>query len=118
MSFKIVKPDEPSIEPVKKMPMMPKEESYRLRRAARASFDALLPRYMEIVAEMAMSEDADDRKWAAQEIRRHTLASTPNEVLDPEVATVDGSVKAKDALQALEDMTKDGTGALDQDDAK
>lgn len=98
--------------------MMPKEESYRLRRAARASFDQFLPRYVEIVAQMAMSEDPDDLKWAAQEIRRHTLAATPNEVLDPETVTVDGSVKAKDDLQALEDMTKDGTGALDPDEAK
>lgn len=115
MSFKIVKPDEPSIQPAKKMPMMPKEESYRLRRAARASFDQFLPRYVEIVAQMAMSEDPDDLKWAAQQIAKYTLASTPNEVLDPETVTVDSTSKNADDLKALEGLTENGTGLVDGD---
>ena len=114
MGFKVIKPDEPSA-PQDKIMVLPKEESYRIRRAGRQSFDRYLPRALEIVAEMAMDEDPENRKWAADKILKAVLAHRPNEDVDPESAVVDGSVASKDALRDLEKMTEDGTGALDPD---
>lgn len=117
MTFKVVKPDEPSVQATeKKMIVLPREESYRIRRAGRQAFDQYLPRAMEIIAEMAMDEDAENRKWAADKILKAVLANRPNEDVDPESASVvDGSVTSKDALKQLEETTQDGTGQPDPD---
>lgn len=115
MATRLVKPGEPSIERVEhKLPALPSAEAHRIRRAARGFYDTLLPEAMRVIADMLQDEDPDNRKWAADKVLKATLASQPNETVDPESAVVDGSAKAVDALADLEKLTETGTGLPDE----
>lgn len=118
MGIKLVNPDEPSIQPERKMVVLPVEEKFRIRRAGRQAFDQYLPEAMRVVADALLSEDMEDRRWAADKVIKAVLASKPNEEVDPESAVVNGSVASKDALRQLEDSTQDGTGMPDPDETK
>ena len=111
MSSRMVKPGEPSLEAVEqKLPILPRQEAHRIRRTARGYFDVLLPEAIKVIQDALVSEDMDDRKWAADKVLKATLANTPNEIADPETAVVDSTAKPAEALKALEEMTENGGG--------
>lgn len=98
----------------RELPALPKQESYRVRRAARAAYDVMLPEAIRVVMEMFQSEKAEHRMWAAEKVFKQTLANIPNETQDPEEVVVDSTARDVDALRDLEKETEKGTGLPDE----
>lgn len=114
MGFHLANPDEPSIRPVEaKLAALPKQESRRIRRAARDYADTLIPTAMQGLAEALVAEDWDVRWKAIDRVLKMTMSALPNEVVDPDEVVVDSTAKEVDALKELEKSTESGTG---QDD--
>jgi hypothetical protein len=114
MGFKLVGPGDPSIEQVEiKLPVLPRDEAHRIRRASRAFADTMLPTAMRRIADALEADDPEVYKWAVNHVLRMTLAQVPNETSDPEDTVVDGTAKEIDALKALEKQTEAGTGLPD-----
>lgn len=111
MGIKIVDPDEPSSEKklvrvYKAVPMIPKEEAMRMRRATRNMADSLAPWALQSLAELAeQCEDPETKRKILNDILKIAIAGKSNEEVDPDAPTVDGSV-IRDQLDALEKSTE------------
>lgn len=115
MGFHLANPDEPSIKPVEsKLAVLPKQESRRIRRAARDYADTLIPTAMQGLAEALVAEDWDVRWKAIDRVLKMTMSGLPNEVVDPDEVVVDSTAKESEALKALESETEKGTGLPDE----
>jgi hypothetical protein len=117
MASKLVNPNEPVVEPEKKMvriykpmPMIPREEAMRMRRATRNMADTLAPWALQELAQLAQDcEDPSVKHKVLMDILKISIAGKANEEVDPDAPTVDGSL-VKDQLEALEKATeKTGT---------
>lgn len=124
MGVKIVDPGEPLPREEKEMlkeqqklvriykpvPMIPREEALRLRRAARNMADTLLPWAVQQLADLAQNtEDDSVRHKVLMDLVKISLSGKSNEEVDPDAPTVDGKV-VEDQLKDLEKSTeKTGT---------
>lgn len=116
MPIDIVEPDEPAkqekklVRIYKPLPLLPREESMRMRRAARNMADSLLPWAVQQLAELAEScEDPGVKHKVLMDLVKISLSGKSNEEVDPDSPSVDGSVVEKE-LAALEKATeKSGT---------
>jgi len=117
MGVKIVDPDAPSQEEkklvrvYKPLPMLPKEEAMRMRRATRNMADSLSPWALQQLAELAEDcEDPETKRKILNDILKISIAGKSNEEVDPDAPTVDGKV-IKTVLDELEKQTESGSGS-------
>lgn len=117
MPISLVNAEEPSAELAKSKPkqasVLPKEESYRLRRRVRSMADQLSPWALNTLVKMA--QESDDPKFirlVCLDVLNITTSRKSNEDVDPEGPVVDSTAtKAEDeALATLETSTEEGTG--------
>lgn len=90
----------------KAVPMIPREEAMRLRRAARNAVDSMLPWLVQEMAENAHNcEDPGIKHKILMDLVKISLSGKSNEEADPDAPTVDGTVLEKE-LKALEKSTE------------
>lgn len=122
MGMKIVDPDEPLpreereklaeqkrlVRIYKPVPMIPREEAMRMRRAARNMADSLLPWAVQQLAELAQNTDDPGVKHKVlMDLVKIGLSGKSNEEVDPDAPTIDGKV-VEDQLKDLEKSTENG----------
>lgn len=120
MPVEILDPDEPSMKKEKNLvriykplPMIPREEAMRLRRATRNMADTLGPWALQELAALAdQCEDAETKRKILNDILKISIAQKANEEVDPDAPTVDGKV-LQTQLDALEKATET-TGSGDE----
>ena len=119
MGLKIIDPEAPSQDGEKKivriykpLPMLPREEAMRMRRATRNAADSLAPWALQELAQLAEScEDPGVKHKILMDILKISIAGKSNEEVDPDAPVVDGKT-VDQALKALEKETeKSGDGA-------
>ena len=112
MGFKVVKPGEESLSIAKQeteaLPILPRDEAHRVRRASRNAMDALLPWAIREMVELARTTENEDLKFKIlDKIVSKSLGSKSNDEVDPEDPMVNGKVVDAD-LEALERSTENG----------
>lgn len=103
--------EKPLVKIYKPMPLLPREEALRLRRATRNAADSLAPWALQKMAELVENTVDDEiRLKALKEILAISISKKSTEELDPDGPVVDASA-VSDALAALEKETeKTGSG--------
>ena len=116
----MVDPSEPApsqMEQIKKsLPVLPREEAYKVRRMARSAADVMLPwALQEMKALYDATPDDELRFKILNRIVNISLSNRANEDIDPEAPTVEGKVVAEgDPLLKLERETeKSGTPGVE-----
>lgn len=90
----------------KPLPLIPREEAIRMRRATRNAADSLAPWALHELADLAeRCEDAAVKHKILMDILKLSLSSKSNEEVDPDAPTVD-SVSVDKTLAALEKETE------------
>ncbi len=119
MGFRVEDPDVPSMKEEKKLvriykplPMLPREEAMRMRRATRNAADSLAPWALQELAELAQGcDDASVKHKILMDILKLSLSGKSNEELDPDSPTVDGTLVNKAIADLEKETEKSGDGA-------
>lgn len=98
--------EKPLVKIYKPLPLLPREEAMRMRRATRNMADSLGPWALQEMARLAEDcEDPETKRKILNDILKISISGKSNEDVDPDAPTVDGQVVDKQ-LEQLEKMTE------------